>query len=124
MNRKKGVIMIELLLSIAIFLYMSVIVMKVIEKNTKVEMSNKRIKHNMRLLNVIREKTIADNKKDYHIIIPEENLKFEKVKSNKLNDLCGKKKDKYVDIYKSNENISITLYERVEGGYEVYKIKK
>ncbi|WP_294341622.1 type II secretion system protein [uncultured Clostridium sp.] len=124
MNRKKGVIMIELLLSIAIFLYMSVIVMKVIEKNTKVEMSNKRIKYNMRLLNVIREKTIADNKKDYHIIIPEENLKFEKVKSNKLNDLCGKKKDKYVDIYKSNENISITLYERVEGGYEVYKIKK
>ena len=124
MNRKKGIIMIELLLSIAIFLYMSVIVMKVIEKNTKVEMSNKRIKYNMRLLNVIREKTIADNKKDYHIIIPEENLKFEKVKSNKLNDLCGKKKDKYVDIYKSNENISITLYERVEGGYEVYKIKK
>lgn len=124
MNRKKGVIMIELLLSIAIFLYMSLIVMKVIEKNTKVEMSNKRIKYNMRLLNVIREKTIADNKKDYHIIIPEENLKFEKVKSNKLNDLCGKKKDKYVDIYKSNENISITLYERVEGGYEVYKIKK
>lgn len=124
MNRKKGVIMIELLLSIAIFLYMSVIVMKVIEKNTKVEMSNKRIKYNMRLLNVIREKTIADNKKDYHIIIPEENLKFEKLKSNKLNDLCGKKKDKYVDIYKSNENISITLYERVEGGYEVYKIKK
>ncbi|MBU5314710.1 type II secretion system GspH family protein [Clostridium bornimense] len=124
MNRKKGVIMIELLLSIAIFLYMSVIVMKVIEKNTKVEMSNKRIKHNMRLLNVIREKTIADNKKDYHIIIPEENLKFKKLKSNKLNDLCGKKKDKYVDIYKSNENISITLYERVEGGYEVYKIKK
>ncbi|WP_294360722.1 hypothetical protein, partial [uncultured Clostridium sp.] len=85
MNRKKGVIMIELLLSIAIFLYMSVIVMKVIEKNTKVEMSNKRIKYNMRLLNVIREKTIADNKKDYHIIIPEENLKFEKLKSNKLN---------------------------------------
>ena len=124
MNRKKGVIMIELLLSIAIFLYMSLIVMKVIEKNTKVEMSNKRIKYNMRLLNVIREKTIADNKKDYHIIIPEENLKFEKLKSNKLNDLCGKKKDKYVDIYKSNENISITLYERVEGGYEVYKIKK
>ena len=124
MNRKKGVIMIELLLSIAIFLYMSVIVMKVIEKNTKVEMSNKRIKYNMRLLNVIREKTIADNKKDYHIIIPEENLKFEKLKSNKLNDLCGKKKDKYVDIYKSNENISITLYERIEGGYEVYKIKK
>ena len=124
MNRKKGVIMIELLLSIAIFLYMSVIVMKVIEKNTKVEMSNKRIKHNMRLLNVIREKTIADNKKDYHIIIPEENLKFKKLKSNKLNDLCGKKKDKYVDIYKSNANISITLYERVEGGYEVYKIKK
>ena len=124
MNRKKGVIMIELLLSIAIFLYMSVIVMKVIEKNTKVEMSNKRIKYNMKLLNVIREKTIADNKKDYHIIIPEENLKFEKLKSNKLNDLCGKKKDKYVDIYKSNENISITLYERVEGGYEVYKIKK
>ena len=123
MNRKKGFMMIDMLLSIAVFLYLSIMVIKVIDKNTKIGVSNNRIKNNMRILNVIREKVLVDSEKDYHIMIPEENLTINRLTSNKVIDLSGKKGDKYVEVYKYSEGMDITLYERVEGGYEVYKVK-
>lgn len=123
MNRKKGFMVIDMLISIALFLYLSIMVIKVIDKNTKIEISNNRIKNNMRILNVIREKVLVDSEKDYHIMIPEENLTINRLTSNKVIDLSGKKGDKYVEVYKYSEGMDITLYERVEGGYEVYKVK-
>ena len=118
MNRKKGFMMIDMLLSIAVFLYLSIMVIKVIDKNTKIGVSNNRIKNNMRILNVIREKVLADGEKDYHIMIPEENLTINKLKSNRITSLSGKKDNKYVEIYKYSGGMEISLYERVEGGYE------
>ena len=123
MNRKKGFMVIDMLISIALFLYLSIMVIKVIDKNTKIEISNNRIKNNMRILNVIREKVLVDSEKNYHIMIPEENLTINRLTSNKVIDLSGKKGDKYVEVYKYSEGMDITLYERVEGGYEVYKVK-
>ncbi|CDM68737.1 Hypothetical protein CM240_1579 [Clostridium bornimense] len=123
MNRKKGFIVIDMLLSIALFLYLSIVVIKVIDKNTKVGIDNSRIKNNMRILNVIREKVLVDSEKDYHIMIPEENLTINRLTSNKVIDLSGKKGDKYVEVYKYSGGMDITLYERVEDGYEVYKVK-
>lgn len=100
MNRKKGFMVIDMLISIALFLYLSIMVIKVIDKNTKIEISNNRIKNNMRILNVIREKVLVDSEKDYHIMIPEENLTINRLTSNKVIDLSGKKGDKYVEVYK------------------------
>ena len=124
MNRKKGFIMIDMILSMAFFLYLSIALIKVIDKNTKVGIDNNRIKNNMRILNVIREKVLVDSEKDYHIIIPEENLTIEKLINNKVIDLSGKKGSKYVEVDKYNGGIDIILYEKVESGYELYKVKK
>lgn len=124
MNNKKGFVMVEVILSIVFFLYLSMFMIKVINRNIKFKVSNKRIKNNMEILNVIREKVIVDNEKEYHVIIPKENLTRSKITHNKISELSGKKGDRYVEVYKMQKDAEIILYEKVGKGHELYKVKK